>query len=166
MSVIKHRPNSVASSALADVACKWSPSVLQHLRDGSRRYCELRARIDGVSEKMLTQTLRVMERNGLVRRARFPVVPPHVVYSLTTLGRQCSDHVVALTAWLEHNAELVGRAREDYDALAESERRSVVWRRTPTELRTPFIGAQSAITYSAQPCRPTMAPQSAICVET
>jgi DNA-binding HxlR family transcriptional regulator len=105
----------VSRTVLAHVASRWSPAVLRQLQGGERRYSQLRSAIDGVSEKMLGQTLRELERNGLVLRTSYPVVPPHVVYALTGLGHACADRVTALVGWLDENVGEVGRARDSYN---------------------------------------------------
>jgi DNA-binding HxlR family transcriptional regulator len=108
----------VTRTVLAHVASRWSPAVLRQLQGGERRYSQLRTAIDGVSEKMLGQTLRELERNGLVLRTSYPVVPPHVVYALTGLGHACADRVTALVGWLDENVSELERARLSYSARA------------------------------------------------
>jgi DNA-binding HxlR family transcriptional regulator len=105
----------ITQSVLCHLASKWSPSILRELRDRSHRYSELRTRIGGISEKMLAQTLRELERDGLVLRTSFPVVPPHVVYALTPLGHECSEIVIALVCWLQSNLAEFERAHHRYD---------------------------------------------------
>ena len=80
------------------------------------RYSELRHAIDGISEKMLAQTLRELERDGLILRTKFEVVPPHVVYSLTPLGKDCAKLVGPLLSWIESNVQGFRSARSRYDA--------------------------------------------------
>lgn len=94
----------------------WSLLIIGSLADGSRRYTELAQRIDGVSPKMLTQTLRGLERDGLVIRTVHAVVPPRVDYELTALGRSLLDLVAGLEIWAETNMDEVLRARSAYDA--------------------------------------------------
>ncbi|WP_430635792.1 winged helix-turn-helix transcriptional regulator [Sphingomonas hankookensis] len=77
--------------------------VLLVLRERTHRFSELRRRIDGVSERMLAQTLRLLEGDALVRRVAHGTVPPHVDYSLTPLGAEAAAHVARLTDWLEMN---------------------------------------------------------------
>jgi DNA-binding HxlR family transcriptional regulator len=106
----------VSRTVLTHLAGKWSPLVLRRLERGERRYSELRAAIGGISEKMLAQTLRELERDGLISRTSYPVVPPHVVYALTPLGAECAAHVGALLHWIEtHVRDLYG-AQLAYDA--------------------------------------------------
>ncbi|MBA8923799.1 DNA-binding HxlR family transcriptional regulator [Kutzneria viridogrisea] len=98
---------------------KWSILVLGELgKQGPCRFTQLRNRLSGVSEKMLTQTLRALERDGLVRRTVYPVVPVRVEYELTPLGQTLRVPLKALTEWsVRHLAEVLA-AREVYDAHA------------------------------------------------
>src|SRR3981081_225542 len=80
----------VSRAVLDHLASRWGSLVLRPLMRGERRYSELRSGIGGISEKMLAQTLRELERDGLISRTSFPVVPPHVVYALTPLGQECA----------------------------------------------------------------------------
>lgn len=98
---------------------RWSVLVVLTLADGERRYGELAERIDGISQKMLTQTLRGLERDGLVTRTVHASVPPRVDYALTGLGRSLLELVSGLEAWATtHLAEVqAARARYDTDAL-------------------------------------------------
>tara|TARA_R110000868_G_scaffold4171_8_gene25903 strand:- start:3933 stop:4244 length:312 start_codon:yes stop_codon:yes gene_type:complete len=77
--------------------------ILISLRDGTHRFSELRKRIGGVSEKMLAQSLQALEQDGFVERIAYPVVPPHVEYSLTTSGEEVARLVAALADWIEMN---------------------------------------------------------------
>lgn len=87
---------------------KWSVLVVLSLRDGPRRFTELREMIGGVTPKVLTQTLRAMERDGLLTRRVYAEVPPRVEYRLTRLGRSLQAPIEAVTAWAErHVAEIV-----------------------------------------------------------
>lgn len=95
---------------------KWSLLVVELLGEGTRRFTELRREIDGISQRMLTLTLRRLERDGLVRRTVHPVVPPRVDYDLTPLGETLLDAVAPLVAWTrDHRAEIIA-ARDGYDA--------------------------------------------------
>jgi DNA-binding HxlR family transcriptional regulator len=94
----------------------WSVLVVVMLADGPRRYTELARKIEGVSPKMLTQTLRGLERDGLLTRTVYPVVPPRVDYALTGLGESLLGLVTALEQWAEGNIEQVESARAAYDA--------------------------------------------------
>ena len=110
----------VSRTVLTNLASKWSPLVLRQLARGDKRYSELRYAIEGISEKMLAQTLRELERYGLVLRTSFPVVPPHVVYSLTPLGNECARHLSALLHWIETHVTDLKSARRKYDAASRT----------------------------------------------
>jgi DNA-binding HxlR family transcriptional regulator len=90
---------------LDHVTSKWGTLVLLALSEGEPlRWSELRRRAEGVSEKMLAQTLRLLERDGLVHRDARPVVPPHVEYSLTARGAELAERMVPLMLWIVENA--------------------------------------------------------------
>jgi len=97
---------------------RWSLLVLYALEGGTLRFQELRRAVDGVSQKMLTQTLRLLERDGLVRREVFPSVPPRVEYSLTPLGQTLSGRVAAIREWAYDNMETIEGARREFDVRA------------------------------------------------
>lgn len=100
-------------TVLEHVSSKWGALVLLVLSEGEPvRWSELRRRAEGVSEKMLAQTLRMLADDGLVHREARPVVPPYVEYSLTDRGRQLAELFVPLMAWIADNAEEIvsGRA--------------------------------------------------------
>jgi len=100
------------------VADKWSLLVIALLATRGHRFTELRSSIDGISQRMLTLTLRRLERDGLVRRTVHPVVPPRVDYDLTPLGATLIDPIEALVQWVaDHTPEIVA-ARADYEARA------------------------------------------------
>jgi DNA-binding HxlR family transcriptional regulator len=101
---------------MATVGDKWTALVLCGLATGSRRHGELRDRIAGVSQKMLTQTLRTLERDGLVTRTVTPSVPVRVDYELTELGRSLVPVMEGLRTWSESNIEQILSARDEYDA--------------------------------------------------
>jgi DNA-binding HxlR family transcriptional regulator len=113
--------HSIAHVVIGHLASRWSPSIVCLLRDGPKRYSELRSQIAGVSEKMLAQTLRELERDGLVRRTSYPVLPRHVVYALTPLGGDCAQHVSVLVGWLQANVAEFERAQRAYDAETSPE---------------------------------------------
>ena len=93
---------------LGHVTGRWGGLVLGALIEGTRRYSELRTRVGGISEKMLAQTLRDLERDGLVVRRQYPTVPPRVDYTLTSGGMEVAQRVHGLIEWLEdHVGELV-----------------------------------------------------------
>ena len=86
---------------LKHLTSRWGVLVLIVLQDGTHRFSDLRRKIDGVSERMLAQTLQWLERDGMVRRQAYQVVPPHVEYSLTPLGREAAEKVRVLADWIE-----------------------------------------------------------------
>lgn len=96
---------------------KWSVLVVTLLGDGTMRFSELQRAIEGISQRMLTRTLRSLERDGLVDRTVHPTVPPRVDYELTDLGRTLLDPVAAIAAWAAENREAVQAARARHDAL-------------------------------------------------
>jgi len=98
------------------IADKWTAIAIYRLSQGTKRYSELQREIDGISQKMLTQTLRSMERNGIVERKIYPVIPPMVEYSLTTLGTTLVEPLCQLCQWAEIHLSQVEAAREQYDA--------------------------------------------------
>ena len=104
------------ASVLARVGDKWSVFVIMLLIDGPQRFNELKRRIGGISQRMLTLTLRGLERDGLVTRTVFPTIPPRVDYELTDLGRGLAKPVQALGQWaFAHLPEIEG-ARKRFDA--------------------------------------------------
>ncbi|MEV0439036.1 helix-turn-helix domain-containing protein [Streptomyces spectabilis] len=104
---------------LEHVTSRWGVLVLIALAERSYRFSELRREVSRtgrtVSEKMLAQTLQTLERDGLVLREARPVIPPHVDYSLTGLGREAAEQVKALAAWTDRRMDDVLKAREKYD---------------------------------------------------
>ncbi|CAM5283742.1 winged helix-turn-helix transcriptional regulator [Streptomyces purpurascens] len=105
---------------LEHVTSRWGVLVLIELLDRPYRFSELRRAISrysgrGVSEKMLTQTLQTLERDGLVDRDAKPVIPPRVDYSLTDLGREAAEQVKALAQWTQQRMDDVEKARLTYD---------------------------------------------------
>ena len=100
------------------LASKWRITVLHLLREGPLRTRELQAAMDGISAKVLTQTLRGMERDGLVGRKVFPVAPPRVEYKLTALGSSALTPLRELCLWAEKNAAQRDRARKQFDAAS------------------------------------------------
>ena len=95
--------NCPSREFLKHITSRWGVLVLIVLEEGTHRFSQLRRRIDGVSERMLAQTLQWLEEDGLVDRMAYPVVPPHVEYSLTPLGREAAEKVRALADWIEMN---------------------------------------------------------------
>jgi DNA-binding HxlR family transcriptional regulator len=100
------------------IADKWSLLVIALLERRRLRFTELRREIDGVSQRMLTVTLRQLERDGLVSRTVHPVVPPRVDYELTPLGTSLHETIQALVTWTETHQREIAAARTTYDARA------------------------------------------------
>ncbi|TQM29578.1 winged helix-turn-helix transcriptional regulator [Nocardia bhagyanarayanae] len=98
------------------IADKWSLLTIALLAGRTMRFTELRREIDGVSQRMLTRTLRHLERDGLVRRTVHPVVPPRVDYELTPLGGSLHETIQALVTWTEDHQREIAEARTAYDA--------------------------------------------------
>ncbi|WP_329174248.1 winged helix-turn-helix transcriptional regulator [Streptomyces sp. NBC_01477] len=109
---------------LAHVTGRWGSLTLGALREDTLRFNELRRRVDGVSEKMLSQTLHALERDGLVVRDARPTNPPHVEYRLTPLGAQTADRLLALIELVEERMPDVLAAQRAYD-----EARGAGWQR-------------------------------------
>ncbi len=104
-----------ARHALELVASKWCTLILSALAEHPMRNGALLRRIDGISQKMLTQTLRELERNGLVLREDKQTVPPHVTYRLSQTGQSLSTVLLTLDRWAEQNFPALDRAKADYD---------------------------------------------------
>jgi len=101
------------------IADKWTVLVVILLQDGTKRFSHLQREIDGISQKMLTQTLRGLERDGLVTRKVYATVPPKVEYALTPLGHTLKDMLYAIKTWSEANINEVLAAQKSYDLLNE-----------------------------------------------
>lgn len=100
---------------LSMIGDKWTLLVVVMLADGPMRFNELKRQINGISQRMLTFTLRALERNGLVLRTVYPVVPPHVDYELTDLGRSLLTPIRQLTTWVGDHIDCIEAAQRDYD---------------------------------------------------
>ena len=123
------------SDVLARVGDKWSVLVVTRLGQGPMRFNELRRSIGGISQRMLTLTLRGLERDGLVTRTVFPTIPPRVDYELTALGRDLLVPVSALGEWAIRNQPKIARAREQFDGTEKKPPASV--RPAPTPASRP-----------------------------
>ena len=121
----KHGVDSVAPSCrpvtdiLARVGDKWSVMIVMLLAPGPRRFNEMRRAINGISQRMLTLTLRGLERDGLVTRTVFPTIPPRVDYELTELGQSLRKPIEALGEWAFTNRPQVEAARARFDQAAD-----------------------------------------------
>lgn len=98
------------------VGDKWSVQIVGLLGDGPMRFSELRRSIEGISQRMLTLTLRGLERDGLIERTVFPEIPPRVEYELTRLGQTLLDPIRGLAEWAGDNRTSIQAARERFDA--------------------------------------------------
>ncbi|MEU5942285.1 helix-turn-helix domain-containing protein [Micromonospora sp. NPDC047548] len=108
---------------LENIAGKWGILALSALHEGAYRFNALRRRVDGVSEKMLSQTLQALERDGLVRRDVQATIPPHVEYSLTPLGARVAERLIRLIELVESELGTVVAAQAEYDRVAADRRR-------------------------------------------
>ncbi len=101
------------------ISNKWTALVIYAMEDGKIRYGEIKRRIEGISQKMLTQTLKQLERDGLVNRKLIPAVPPITEYSLTPLGESLLPIMKMLKDWASDHYGIVQQARERYDGWAD-----------------------------------------------
>ncbi|MBJ6617314.1 helix-turn-helix transcriptional regulator [Streptomyces griseoincarnatus] len=108
------RADSLAREIFSDVANKWALLIIEALGEGTLRFSELRDEVEGVSHKMLTQNLRMLERNGLVGRTVHPTVPPRVEYTLTGPGRALRTAVDAICGWTHEHLGHIEQARERF----------------------------------------------------
>ncbi len=102
---------------LEHLTSKWSVLVLRCLSDGVHRFSELKQRIEGVSEKMLSRTLKTLEHDGFILRTVYPVVPPKVEYQLTILGSQAAEKTMYLIGWIEKSLPEILESKERVAAL-------------------------------------------------
>jgi DNA-binding HxlR family transcriptional regulator len=122
------RPGSVydrscpARLIIDHLADKWAVLIVSRLAAGTLRFAELRRAVDGISQKMLTSTLRDLERDGLIKRKLYASVPPKVEYSLTPLGGSLVNKVEELCAWAEANVDQILKAREEFDQRHRQDR--------------------------------------------
>lgn len=101
---------------LERVSSKWSIGILLAAMDGPVRFTELERRVKGISRRMLTLTLRNLERDGLLVRTVYPTVPPKVEYAVTDMAKELYDSLQALTAWAERHLDTIAESRRRYDA--------------------------------------------------
>lgn len=102
-------------SILKHVTSQWGVLILFSLLEGTYRFSELRNKITGVSEKMLSQTLQTLEADGFVLRIAHPVIPPHVEYQLTANGVEVAKRVEGIVDWIEHNLNDIMQSQSDYE---------------------------------------------------
>lgn len=103
------------SEMLARLGDKWTVLVIMMLADGPQRFSDLKRAVVGISQRMLTLTLRALERDGLVSRTVHPTVPPKVEYALTELGRSFGEPIKAMGGWVFRNHDLIQTARAEFD---------------------------------------------------
>ncbi len=108
------------SEVLSRVGDKWTVLVVGELGNGPKRFNEIRRSLGSISQRMLTLTLRGLERDGLVTRTVFPTVPPRVDYELTKLGKSLLEPVSGLGLWARQNRPAIADARQRFDAATES----------------------------------------------
>ena len=107
------------SEVLARIGDKWTVLVVSALGEGPMRFNELRRALGSISQRMLTLTLRGLERDGLVTRTVYPTIPPRVAYELTSLGRSLLEPVMALGLWVRQNRPAILAARQRFDSSSE-----------------------------------------------
>ncbi|WP_308736992.1 helix-turn-helix domain-containing protein [Microbacterium sp. MYb62] len=112
---VENPASSIIRELLARVGDKWSMLVIGVLHDGPLRFTQLQRTIDGISHRMLTQTLRSLERDGLVTRTSYPEIPPRVEYAATPLGRSLSEPVIGLVQWAADHHTQIRDARDAFD---------------------------------------------------
>lgn len=110
--------SDIIRDVLSRVGDKWSLLVVGLLHDEPLRFTELQRRVDGISHRMLTRTLRNLERDGLVSRTAYAEIPPRVEYAATELGRSLAEPVLGLVGWAAANHEQITAARDTYDAAS------------------------------------------------
>jgi len=131
---IKHETEYCRATAdlLARVGDKWTVYVVGLLQNGPMRFNEIRRTIGGISQRMLTLTLRGLERDGLVTRTVYPTIPPRVDYELTELGRTLIGTLTGLAEWANRNGAAVEKAQRNFDAKTNAEAKSKPSQRLPT----------------------------------
>ncbi|MGY1490534.1 winged helix-turn-helix transcriptional regulator [Methylobacillus pratensis] len=117
---LQHTDCQKISQVLARIGEKWSILIIMLLANGPCRFTEIKRTINGISQRMLTLCLRGLERDGLVKRTVFSVMPPHVEYELTPLGRSLIEPVTALGTWARHHIADIDAARKDFDEREDS----------------------------------------------
>jgi len=117
-----HEPDDcrAASEVLGRVGDKWTVLVVWTLGDGPKRFNELRKALGSISQRMLTLTLRALERDGLVTRTAFATIPPRVDYELTKLGRSLLGPVSELGSWARKNRSAIKNSRRRYDSTGRT----------------------------------------------
>ena len=103
---------------LSHVGDKWTVLIIMTLRYGPRRFNEIKRTVDGISQQMLTRTLKMLERDGMVIRTAFPTTPPQVRYELSPLGHSLAEPVIAIGNWVFEHHDEIQRARKSFDSRA------------------------------------------------
>lgn len=116
-----YQRNCPSRQVLDRIGDRWTVLVVGALTEGPLRFSQLAARVDGVSQKMLTQTLRALERDGLVTRTVYPQIPPRVEYELTKAGITLQEPLKALADWATTHMPAILTARQQYDAVPPTE---------------------------------------------
>lgn len=111
-----HSECRAVSEMLARIGDKWTVLVVELLKGGPMRFNEIRRTVSGISQRMLTLTLRDLERDGLVTRTVYPTIPPRVEYELTKLGRSLYEPISAVACWVRRNRPAMETARKAFDA--------------------------------------------------
>ncbi|MBF6124171.1 winged helix-turn-helix transcriptional regulator [Nocardia brasiliensis] len=109
------RADSLAREIFSDVANKWALLIIEAVGEGTLRFSELRNEVEGISHKMLTQNLRMLERNGLLARRVYPAVPPRVEYTLTQPGQDLRETVHRMCDWTQKHLSHIESARRTFD---------------------------------------------------
>ncbi|WP_033345894.1 winged helix-turn-helix transcriptional regulator [Catenuloplanes japonicus] len=110
------RADSLAREIFSDIANKWAFLIIEFLGQRTMRFSELRDEVGGISHKMLTQNLRLLERNGLISRTVYPTVPPRVEYTLTEAGDALRGVVDGMCGWTQRYLRQIEASRAEYDA--------------------------------------------------
>jgi DNA-binding HxlR family transcriptional regulator len=110
-----YRRDCPSRRLLDRIGDRWTVLIVGALDSGPRRFTEIATEVEGISQKMLTQTLRSLERDGFVKRTAYPVVPPHVEYELTPLGRSLQHPLRELERWAVDNMDAVAARQDSYD---------------------------------------------------
>ncbi|RKS77283.1 HxlR family transcriptional regulator [Actinomadura pelletieri DSM 43383] len=118
MGLHPHSASCRAREVLDRIGDKWSLMVIAMLGERTKRFTELKRDIDGISQRMLTVTLRGLERDGIVTRTVYPVMPPRVEYSLTPMGETLMEAANTFVAWAESHIDAIDAARAEYDSHA------------------------------------------------
>ncbi len=124
---MSHNPNDgeckQVRKILSRVGDKWSILIVMLLGDGPRRFNEIKRTLNGISQRMLTLTVRGLERDGLVTRTVYPTIPPRVDYELTDLGRSLWKPVLVLVSWAQAHRLQIEETQNKFDQLLQTERK-------------------------------------------